>query len=85
MAYEVWLEKRAERDLKRLPQDVFKNVIRQIKPLAKKPRPTGCRKIMGSKNDWRIKVGTYRVVYEIDEKEKAVKIMRVKHRREAYR
>jgi len=40
---------------------------------------------MGSKSDWRIRVGSYRIIYEIDEKAKAVKVMRVRYRREAYR
>jgi mRNA-degrading endonuclease RelE of RelBE toxin-antitoxin system len=53
--------------------------------LAENPRPLGYRKLTGSKNDWRIRIGDYRVLYEIDEKAKAVRIMRVRHRREVYR
>jgi mRNA interferase RelE/StbE len=83
--YEVYLERSAERDLKRLSGDDFHRIIFHIESLAKKPRPLGCRKITGSKNDWRIRVGDYRIIYEIDEGEKAVRIMRVRHRREAYR
>jgi mRNA interferase RelE/StbE len=60
-------------------------VVPQLKALADDPRPYGCRKITGSKNDWRMRVGNYRVIYEVDEKAKAVKVMRVRHRREAYR
>jgi mRNA interferase RelE/StbE len=66
--YEVILERSAENDLKRLPTSVFHRIIAQIKPLAENPRPSGCRKITGSKNDWRIRIGDYRVIYEIDEK-----------------
>jgi mRNA interferase RelE/StbE len=83
--YEVLLEAAAERDLRRLPQAEFHRLVARIKALGEEPRPSGCRKITGSKNDWRIRVGTYRVVYEIDEKAKAVKVMRVRHRREVYR
>jgi mRNA interferase RelE/StbE len=83
--YEVYLEKSAENDLKRLPTSVFDRIIPQIKSLAENPRPSGCRKITGSKNDWRIRIGDYRVIYEIDEKAKAVRVMRVRHRREVYR
>ena len=83
--YEVLLEGAAERDLRRLPQAEFHRLVARIKALAEEPRPSGCRKITGSKNDWRIRAGTYRVIYEIDEKAKAVKVMRVRHRREAYR
>jgi mRNA interferase RelE/StbE len=83
--YEVLLEAAAERDLRKLPQAEFHRLVARIKALGEEPRPSGCRKITGSKNDWRIRVGTYRVVYEIDEKGKAVKVMRVRHRREVYR
>jgi mRNA interferase RelE/StbE len=83
--YEVYLERSAENDLKRLPAPTFHRIIPQIKTLAENPRPSGCRKITASKNDWRIRIGDYRIIYEIDEKAKAVRIMRVRHRREVYR
>ncbi len=63
----------------------FHRIIPHIKALAENPRPANCRKLTGSKNDWRIRIGDYRVLYEIDEKAKAVRIMRVRHRREIYR
>lgn len=83
--YEVYLERTAERDLRRLPEQVFHRTIPHIRALAENPRPPGCRKLSGSKSDWRIRVGDYRVVYEIDETERAVRVFRVRHRREAYR
>jgi mRNA interferase RelE/StbE len=83
--YEVYIERAAENDLKRLPTATFHRIIPQIRALAENPRPSGCRKLTGSKNDWRIRVGDYRVLYEIDEKTRAVRIMRVRHRREVYR
>jgi mRNA interferase RelE/StbE len=83
--YEVYVEKSAENDLKRLSTSTFHRIIPQIRTLAQNPRPSGCRKLTGSKNDWRIRVGDYRVLYEIDGKIRAVRIMRVRHRREVYR
>jgi len=83
--YEIYLERSAEKDLKRLPVGIFEQIMTHIKALANTPRPSGCHKITGSKNDWRIRIGNYRVTYEIDEKGKAVKVMRVRHRREVYR
>jgi len=83
--YEVHLERASENDLKRLPTTTFHRIIPQIRALAENPRPSGCRKITSSKNDWRIRIGDYRILYEIDEKAKAVRIMRVRHRREVYR
>jgi mRNA interferase RelE/StbE len=83
--YEILLERNAERALKKLPKDMFDRVVLEIKSLAQNPKPHGVRKIVGSKNDWRIRVGHYRVLYEIDEEAKAVKVMRIRHRREIYR
>ena len=83
--YEVLLERRAQQDIKRLPTEVFHRIIPSIKALAEDPKPPGCRKIASSKNDWRIRIGEYRVIYEIDEHAEAVKVMRVRHRREVYR
>jgi mRNA interferase RelE/StbE len=60
-------------------------VIRAIRALATNPRPRGCRKIVGSVADWRVRVGEYRIVYEIDDARRTVRIMYVRHRRDAYR
>jgi len=83
--YEVYLERRAERDLKRVSSDDFHRIISSIKALTQEPRPDGCRKITGSKSDWRIRIGEYRVIYEIDDKARVIRVMRVRHRREVYR
>jgi mRNA interferase RelE/StbE len=83
--YEVYLERAAERDLRRLPVETFDRIVPRIRVLAEDPTPPGCRKLTGSENDWRIRIGDYRVIYEIDESEKAVRVFRISHRREAYR
>jgi mRNA interferase RelE/StbE len=83
--YDVYIERTAERDLKRFPASEFYRIISRIKALAENPRSKGCHKLSGSKSDWRIRIGNYRVIYEIDEKTKMVKVMRVRHRREVYR
>lgn len=83
--YEIYLERTAQQDLKRLSAEHFQRVISSIKALAENPRPGNCRKLSGSENDWRIRVGDYRIVYEINDKQKIVNVMRIRHRREAYR
>lgn len=59
--------------------------VRAINGLSKNPRPPGCRKLSGGKNDWRIRVGDYRVIYEIADADQIVRVNRVRHRRAAYR
>ena len=83
--YEVLIERTAEHDLKSLPVTLFNRIIPRLKALADVPRPSGCHKLAGSKNDWRIRIGDYRVLYEIDDAHKRVRIFRVRHRREVYR
>ena len=83
--HEVYLEHAAEKDLKKLPGEIFQRIIIHIKSLSETPRPSGCRKITGTKNDWRIRVGDYRIIYEVDDNARVVKVMRVRDRREAYR
>jgi mRNA interferase RelE/StbE len=51
----------------------------------KNPRPQGSRKITGSKNDWRIRVGDYRIIYEIDAHAEIIRVMRIRHRKDVYR
>jgi mRNA interferase RelE/StbE len=71
--YRVLLERGAEKDLGRLSTDIHDRVIAAIRRLAKNPRPTGCRKLAGSDNDWRIRVGDHRVIYEIADEIRVVR------------
>jgi mRNA interferase RelE/StbE len=83
--YRILLERAAEKDLARLAAGIYARVIAAIQTLARNPRPPGCRKLAGSKNDWRIRVGDYRVIYEIADEIRIVRVNRVRHRREVYR
>lgn len=82
--YRVLLERGAEKDLIRLSSDIHDQIVAAIQKLAVNPRPPGCRKLTGSKYDWRIRVGDYRVIYEIADQIRIVRINRVRHRREVY-
>jgi mRNA interferase RelE/StbE len=83
--YEILIERAAERNLKKLSAKNFYLIIPHIKALANDPRPRGSRKLWGSKNDWRIRVGDYRIIYEIHDQAKEVRVMKIRHRREVYR
>jgi mRNA interferase RelE/StbE len=83
--YRVLLERTAQEDLARLSSEVHDRVILAIQGLARNPRPPGCRKLSGTKSDWRIRVGDYRVVYEMADEVRVVRINRVRHRRGVYR
>jgi mRNA interferase RelE/StbE len=63
--YRVLLERGAEKDRARLSSGIHARAIAAIQALANNPRPPGCRKLAGSKNDWRIRVGDYRVLWKM--------------------
>jgi len=54
-----------------------------IRDLANTPRPAGCKKLSG-RSGWRIRVGNYRVIYEIDDNTQTITVMHVGHRRDVY-
>lgn len=83
--YRVLLERGAEKDLARLSSESHDRVVAAIRTLATNPRPPGCRKLAGTRNDWRIRVGDYRVIYEIADEIRIVRVNRVRHRRDVYR
>ena len=83
--YRVVVERSAEKDLRKLQLDVRCRVADALRNLANDPRPVGSRKLAGAKHDWRIRVGDYRIIYEIADAIRVVRIYRVRHRREAYR
>jgi mRNA interferase RelE/StbE len=60
-------------------------IVRQIQALAGSPKPTGSEKLGGYKDRYRIRQGTYRVVYSVDDDSRVVEVVRIGHRREVYR
>lgn len=82
--YSVVIKSSAQRELDALDDAVFSRIDRRILALAENPRPAGYRKLKGYKNQWRIRIGDWRVVYFIDDSAERVSIARVAHRREVY-
>jgi mRNA interferase RelE/StbE len=73
------------KQLQQLPRQVFSATLNAIIALAHTPRPAGVKKLVGSRSDWRIRIGEYRIIYEIDDTAKTVTVLQVEHRRDAYR
>jgi mRNA interferase RelE/StbE len=83
--YDVIVERSAEKDLKKLSSEVRPRAIAAMLALGKNPSPTGSRKLVGSENDWRIRVGDYRIIYEIADEISIVRINRIRHRKDVYK
>ncbi len=82
--YDVRFVRSARKELEKLPAQVVQRIIPAIRGLELEPRPHGCRKLVGEEATYRIRVGQYRVVYEVNDENRRVRITRVRHRGEAY-
>ncbi len=83
-SYTVEVKPPARKELEALPDNVLSRVILKLESLGHTPRPTGCKKLKGYKDHWRVRAGDWRVVYIIDDAAKLVSITRIAHRREVY-
>lgn len=83
--YKIMWKKSAEKDLYRIDPIHIPRIIEHIKGLAYNPFPSGCRKIVGTKYIYRIRVGDYRVIYHVDTKDLIITVIYIRHRRDAYR
>ena len=83
-SYDVELTSSAERELKTLSSQLIARMVPRLEDLASNPRPPGCKKLRGGDNEWRIRVGDYRLVYTIDDAKLLVEVTRIRHRREVY-
>jgi mRNA interferase RelE/StbE len=82
--YKVIINNSAQKDIRKLPGQEVNKIIPAIRSLAKDPRPSGCKKLVNTRNAYRIRVGNYRVLYCIEDKIRIVEVSAVKHRRAAY-
>ncbi len=83
--YQVVLSKTAEKNLTKLPAQIVRKIIPILKDLEKNPRPVGCKKLKGFTNLWRIRMGTYRIIYSIEDVILLVDIREIGHRKEIYK
>jgi mRNA interferase RelE/StbE len=85
MSYQVIVPKPVQKQLDSLPDIVRERVLRRIVALKENPRPPGCVKLKGYENEYRIRIGNYRVRYEVRDEESIVLLLHCKHRKDVYR
>ena len=85
MPYTVKLERPAQRSLDRLHGATFNRIVSALQSLVNEPRPPGVKKLQGNTNLYRIRVGDWRIVYTIGDRELLVLVVRIANRRDAYR
>lgn len=84
MTYTVIIPKPVQKQLDDLPEKQRERILNDIRLLADVPRPSGVKKLKGYENMYRIRVGSYRVIYEIQDQEMLVLILSSIHRKDAY-
>jgi len=82
--YSIEVKPSARKELEALSDNMLARVLQKMEVLRAAPRPAGCKKLKGYNDQWRIRVGGWRVVYIIDDPAKLISITRVAHRREVY-
>jgi mRNA interferase RelE/StbE len=85
MSYEIQFKSSALKALNKLPKENARQIARDIDGLGQNPRPQGCKKLIGPENLYRIRIGNYRVVYQIFDKVLVVLVVLVGDRKEVYR
>ena len=83
MSYQLLIMRRAQKQLAQLPPRDYERIRDALAALAQDARPPGCRKLVG-RDGWRVRVGDYRVIYEVNDKQRVVTVLQVGHRRDIY-
>jgi mRNA interferase RelE/StbE len=84
VSYSLSILRRAQKELAQVPAGDYERLVEAIRSLGDHPRPSGCRKLAG-REGWRIRSGSFRVIYEIDDGQRLVTILHVGNRRDVYR
>jgi mRNA interferase RelE/StbE len=85
MTYAIIVTKSIQKELDNLANEVKERVCAKISQLSDNPRPDGVTKLKGCENEYRVRIGDYRVRYEILDENKTVLLLQCKHRREVYK
>lgn len=83
--YRITFARSARKELEALDAAIVSRIFPKIEDLSHHPRPLNCAKLRGGGNLWRVRIGVYRIIYTIDDDEKRIDIIAVRHRRDAYR
>lgn len=82
--YKIYFKESVEKDIRSIPKKDLKKILLHIEALAKDPRPPGHEKLTGQEK-YRIRQGTYRIIYSIQDNELTIWVVKVGHRKDVYR
>ena len=84
-SYTIRFDRKVKKDFRSILAQDIKRIKSAIQDLSNNPRPNGCTKLKGSNDYYRIRVGSYRIVYSIEDKTLLILMIKVGHRRDIYR
>jgi mRNA interferase RelE/StbE len=84
-SYKIEWKNSAYKELQKLPRPIITRVVAAVSELSNEPFPHGVKKLVGSEFSYRIRIGDYRVVYEVFENRLVIEIIRIRHRKDVYR
>lgn len=83
--YKIHWKRSAQKELKQLPKIAITHIIHAVEQLPETPYPSGVKKLAGTEHTYRLRVGTYRIVYSVLASILTIEIIRVRHRKDVYR
>ena len=83
--YDIYFKKQAEKELRKIDKQFINKIVDKIEELKEKPNPVNSRKLVDSMMSYRLRVGDYRIIYQIEEEEKIITIIHIRHRKDAYK
>lgn len=84
-SYKIEWKSSAIKELKKLDKRAISRIIKSIEELKESPFPSGCKKLQGSYNTYRYRIGQYRIIYSIYANKLIIEIIRIGHRRDVYK
>jgi mRNA interferase RelE/StbE len=83
-SYRIEWKHSAVKELKRLPKEVVVRILKAVEQLAATPYPSGVRKLIGSEHSYRLREGSYRIIYTVSSSALLIEVIRVGHRKDVY-
>jgi len=83
--YKVTVKRQVEKDFRKVDRLLIDSIIEAIESLRNDPRPMNSRKMKNTAMTFRIRVGDYRVIYQVDDTNKVITVFHVRHRKDAYK
>jgi mRNA interferase RelE/StbE len=83
--YKIVLSRSVEHDVRKIGKASLGRILQAVRSLSENPFPKGSKKLKGSESSYRIRIGDYRVLYEVDASERLVSVFHIRHRKDAYR